>query len=75
MKKQFESLLDKEMDRKNFLKYTAAAGLMTLGGGIIVQSLMKQMRLTSSHQEKKRTISYGTSTYGGTPQTRSLSLK
>lgn len=64
MKKQFESLLDKEMDRKNFLKYTAAAGLMTLGGGIIVQSLIKQMKFTNNHQKTKTSMHYGSNTYG-----------
>ena len=74
MKKQFEGLLDKEMDRKHFLKYTAAAGLMAIGGGMIAQSLAKQFSLVSGRQTTNGAVSYGASTYGGTtkPKTKAV---
>ena len=37
-KEKIQKLLDTKMDRKDFLKYTAATGLMAMGGGVILKS-------------------------------------
>ncbi len=69
IKQQLATLLSKEMDRKEFLKYTAAAGLMAVGAGAIVNSLAG---LDKSSQKKKvgqanTSLGYGSSAYGGRP--------
>ena len=62
-------LLQKPMDRKQFLQQTAAITMMVAGGGIIVQSLIKGL---GAGQDKPRTevaaSGYGGSAYGGTPK-------
>ena len=59
-------LLQKEMDRKDFLKHTAAIALFVVGGGVIAQSLTKGMQLG---QAKEKAVAsgygYGASAYGG----------
>ena len=70
MKDQFNSLLNKKMDRKDFLKYFAAAGLMAFGGNAIVQSIMGANKLVSKNEKKlqnSKTFAqgYGGSAYGG----------
>ena len=39
IKDQVAVLLNKKMDRKDFLKYAAAAGLTAIGAGAIVNSI------------------------------------
>lgn len=72
MKKQIETLLSKKMDRKDFLKYAATAGLMTVGGGVILKSITGLNTVLSptaqSHQQVASVnsmVGYGTSVYGG----------
>lgn len=69
MKDQFNSLLNKKMDRKDFLKYFAAAGLMAFGGNAIVQSVIGANKLVSSDNKQKNgktpAQGYGASAYGG----------
>lgn len=70
IKKQLATLLDKEMDRKDFLKYIAAAGFMIAGGNVILQSLGGLNKLGGQPDKKqsvakKVSVGYGVSTYGG----------
>ncbi len=69
MKQQFTTLLNKEMDRKEFLKYLAAAGVMVMGGGVIMQSLggLDKLGLGDKQQANANTntYGYGSSPYGG----------
>lgn len=69
MKDQVATLLKKEMDRKDFLKYVAAAGFMAVGGGVILQSVGGFEKLGLGGGAKggsaTRSLSYGSSAYGG----------
>ena len=67
IKDQVAVLLNKKMDRKDFLKYVAAAGFMAVGAGAIVNSIAG---LDKAGQKKKlgqanANLGYGTSAYGG----------
>ena len=60
-------LLNKPMDRKQFLQHTAAIALFVAGGGAIAQSLVKGFKLGQSPQPIAN--GYGMSNYGGLPVT------
>ena len=67
IKAQLATLLSKEMDRRDFLKYAAAAGLTAVGAGAIVNSIAG---LDKAGQKKKlgqanASLGYGASAYGG----------
>ena len=69
LKDQVAVLLSKKMDRKDFLKYAAAAGFMAVGAGAIVNSISG---LETFGQKKKigqanASLGYGSSAYGGRP--------
>lgn len=66
MKDQVATLLKKEMDRKDFLKYLAAAGVMAVGGGVILQSVggLNKLGLNQKASPAKG-LGYGASAYGG----------
>ena len=66
MKDQVALLLKKEMDRKEFMKYMAAAGLMAVGGGLLLQSVGGLDKLGIAKSNKK--VGYGSSPYGGSPK-------
>lgn len=60
-------LLQKPMDRKEFLQQTAAATLFVAGGGMIAQSVIKGMGIgqQSSKSSVPSAMGYGSSAYGG----------
>ena len=59
-------LLQKPMDRKQFLQQTAAITMMVAGGGIIVQSLIKGLGASQDRSHSEVAASgYGGSAYGG----------
>jgi hypothetical protein len=60
-------LLNKPMDRKQFLQHTAAITLFIAGGGAIMQSLVKGFKLGQNAQPTS--FGYGASSYGGLPIT------
>ncbi len=69
IKQQLATLLSKEMNRKDFLKYAAAAGFMAVGAGAIVNSIAG---LDKAGQKRKvgqvnASLGYGSSAYGGRP--------
>ena len=70
MKDQIAKLLNTKVDRKGFLKYTAAAGLMTVGGGMLVKSFGNLDKLSQGSSPSAPTTTtgaygYGASAYGG----------
>lgn len=66
----FNTILKKEMDRKEFLKHVGTAMLMVAGGGLIVQSLQKSGKLALGEEQSAPKLAtaygYGASVYGGT---------
>ncbi len=57
-------LLQKPMDRKEFLQHTAAITVFVAGGGMIVQSVLKGLKL-GQQTGSTSSVGYGTSSYGG----------
>lgn len=63
-------LLQKPMDRKEFLQHTAAITVFIAGGGMIAQSLTKGLKLGQSESSAQTAgYGYGASAYGGTVST------
>ena len=58
-------LLQKPMDRKEFLRHTAAIVIFAAGGGVIAQSILKGLKFGESMQESSSAGGYGASSYGG----------
>ena len=67
IKDQVAVLLKTEMDRKDFLKYTAAAGFMAVGAGAIVNSIagFNKSNAKSKLSQANASMGYGASAYGG----------
>lgn len=70
MKQHINTLLSTEMDRREFLKYIAAAGIMMMGGGLLMQSLggLEKLGTRSAQQKSLGSYGYGASVYGGNPR-------
>ncbi len=68
VKKQLDSLLAQEMDRKNFLKYSGTVILGVLGVTTVVGALLggihKQEAGRAEPTQKGRSSGYGSSAYG-----------
>ncbi len=62
MKEKVAQLLNKPMNRKEFLRFSGASLLMVFGGGVIVQTLglASQQKATPN-----RATGYGSVSYGG----------
>lgn len=60
MKERITQLLDRPMDRKDFLRFSGASLLMLLGGNMIIQALGLAQR-----QKNNITDGYGAADYGG----------
>ena len=60
---QVSELMQKEMDRKDFLKHVGV-GLIAVSG---VGSLLKSLNAVSSHPQP-RTGTYGYANFGGSPR-------
>lgn len=60
MKEGITKLLDRPMDRKEFLRFSGASLLMLLGGNMIIQALGLAQR-----QDTSITDGYGAADYGG----------
>lgn len=68
-------IMEKPMDRRDFLKHVGVGSLMLLGGGIIVKSLGGFEALTGGetakdNRESKVGVGYGASTYGSSVANR-----
>lgn len=57
--------LQKPMDRKEFLRHTAAIVVFAAGGGVIAQSILKGLKFGESIQQQTAASGYGASSYGG----------
>ena len=64
-KEKIQKLLDTKMDRKDFLKYTAATGLMAMGGGVILKSADHLDILTKQAPKQNIAGGYSADVYGG----------
>jgi len=60
MQKTFSSLLEQDMDRKNFLRHVGAGLVMLMGGGLIAHAITQ----AGSDKTKVSSTGYGGSTYG-----------
>jgi len=60
----FNELLQKPMDRKEFLQHTAAITLFIAGGSMFAQSLLKGFKFGQGSQPAT-SAGYGASSYGG----------
>ncbi len=56
--------LQKPMDRKEFLRHTAAIIVFAAGGGVIAQSILKGLKFGEGMQQTS-SAGYGASSYGG----------
>ena len=66
MKDQLNSLLTKEMDRKDFVKTLGVGAMLVLGGGLVLNALGKMNG--SGAKTTASTFGYGSSAYGGNAQ-------
>lgn len=64
IQKSVTQLMEKEMDRRDFLKHVGIAFVALTGVAAIIKTL-------SSFGEEKATVGYGSGAYGGTNQKRS----
>jgi len=58
---QISDLLEKPMDRKDFLRHMGVGALMLLGGNMIYQAVTGISKNRSSNNH----VGYGSSAYGG----------
>ena len=67
-------LLQKPMDRKQFLQQTAAMTMFVAGGGAIVQGVTKSLTAQTQPRPTATNYGYGASAYGGhaTPTTAAV---
>lgn len=61
MKNELESLLQKEMDRRDFLKHVGIAFVALTG----VAALLKTLNGFGGNTRTRQTVGYGSATYGG----------
>lgn len=61
--KAIATLLEKPMNRKEFLQHAGVGALMIFGGGLVSKALL-------GGQRKTTTVGYGSSPYGGTTSPR-----
>lgn len=64
VKENAEKLLQKEMDRKDFLKHVGIAIVMVTGASTIIGALLRQ-KSAPQQPTKPVTKGYGRITYGG----------
>lgn len=67
--KSVQDLLNKSMDRKEFLRYVGVGSLLLMGGGMILNSLGGVNKLVNKGSAAKPRVAaeygYGASVYGG----------
>lgn len=71
MHKQFEELMQKRMDRKDFLKHVAFGFVALTGVTALMKALHSGGQPQQSTQQQAKPMAYGGSAYGGTPKPRS----
>lgn len=71
MQKQFQQLLQKKMDRKDFLKHVAFGFVALTGATALIKGLNQTGSTDTARQAKEGGYTYGGGPYGGArkPQT------
>lgn len=64
IKQQISSLLEKEMDRTDFLKHVGVAAITLIGIPVIIKTLST---VGTSTVQPSKSSGYGSSAYGGAP--------
>lgn len=70
MQKRFDEILQKRMDRKDFLKHVGIGVAVMTGAAGLVKMLGSQEQATSqktASAEGRQSLGYGSSAYGGKP--------
>ena len=62
-KEQVSQLLDREIDRKQFLQYGAAIFLAAFGISGLINALLSPDKILNKTNQKKTTFGYGSSSY------------
>lgn len=67
MKAQLNTILNKEMDRKDFLRHVGVAVMMFAGGGAIMQAIgsLQTGGRTPAPASRPASYGYGSTPYGG----------
>jgi hypothetical protein len=64
IKKQLDSLLNQEMDRKNFLRYSGSILLAVIGVSGLIKLLLSSSKTPILPEQQKGSGGYGSSRYG-----------
>lgn len=70
MQKRFDDILQKRMDRKDFLKHVGIGVAVMTGAAGLVKMLHPQEQASnkqSAGTESRQSLGYGASAYGGRP--------
>ena len=67
MQKQFDEILQKRMDRKDFLKHVAMGVAVITGTAGVVKLLKPQQEQAAQKPQQTVSLGYGASVYGGRP--------
>jgi len=70
MQKRFDDILQKRMDRKDFLKHVGIGVAVMTGAAGLIKMLNPQAQAgtqQASSSENRQSLGYGASTYGGRP--------
>lgn len=66
MNKQIDSLLNKKMDRKDFLKHVGLGALLVTGAGALLKATgLVDGQAKQASSKPKADVSYGAMAYGG----------
>lgn len=64
VRNQLKNILDKQMDRQDFIKHVAVGAVALVGGGALIRMSMSNNPSGQASQQ----VGYGDSAYGGTNQ-------
>jgi hypothetical protein len=64
IKENLDKLMEKELDRKDFLKHIGIAVVMVTGAGAIISALLRQ-KSVSQKPNSSASDGYGSINYGG----------
>ena len=65
MNKQVDELLQRKMDRKNFLKHVALGVVMMTGAASLVKTFQSENKPPQPQANRNNALAYGGSAYGG----------
>jgi len=70
IKQQMSDLLQKEMDRKDFLKHMGVAAVALIGVPAVIKALTQATDSSTRSPSTKNSLGYGSSAYGGSSAQR-----